>query len=207
MRKLLSAFLLALLLLLSITCSQAEQDNFLVSDWTLHYAYGSMMIAEQNVFIYEDKTFEVMDEGESKKGVWTFDGNILSLTADGETLSLKWNAGNHQFSGEFNGMTITMDVPIEPEKGSTAPDETVRNPQLTGGWTIAENPVITDEIRSLLWRGLDSYQTGTITVSYTPVTYLGGQVVAGTNHAILCMSQEINHPAVLAVVYLYVDPA
>lgn len=207
MRKRLSVLLLAFLLLLCITCAQAEQDNFLVSDWMLRYAYGNMTIAEQSVFIYEDKTFEVMDEGESKKGSWAFDGSTLSLTADGETLSLRWNAEIHQFSGEFNGMTITMYVPIEPEKGSAAPDEPARNPQLTGGWTVAESPVITDEIRSLLWRALDSYQTGTITVSYTPVTYLGGQVVAGTNHAILCRSQEINHPAVWAVVYLYVDPA
>lgn len=204
MRKLLS-LVLALILAACLSCSQAEQDNFLISDWTLFYAFGDTAIAEQNIFIYEDNTFEVMDEDESKKGSWTFDGETLVLTADGEDISLKWDEETHQFTGEYNGMTVTMYVPIEPEEDSTTSDETAGIPGLAGGWTVAEDTAVTEEISTMLWQGLDSYQTGIITVSYTPVAYLGSQVVAGTNHAVLCRSQEINHPAVWAIVYLYAD--
>ena len=114
MRKLLS-LMLALVLFLGLTCAQAEESNFLISDWKLFYAFGDSAIAEQTVFIYEDNTFEIMDEDESKKGTWTFDGETLALTADGETLTLKWNEEVHQFSGDYNGMTLTMYMSIEPE--------------------------------------------------------------------------------------------
>lgn len=84
--------------------------------------------------------------------------------------------------------------------GAAAADE-----KTAGGWTAAGDSAITDEINQLFWQAMDSYQTGMITVSYTPVAYLGSQVVAGTNHAILCRSQEINHSPVWVIVYLYQD--
>ena len=52
---------------------------------------------------------------------------------------------------------------------------------------------------------LDDYQTGTITIAYTPVTYLGSQVVAGTNHAILCRASEINKGSKWVIIYIYED--
>ena len=68
MRKLMALILvLALTLGLGCACTEQEQDNFLVSDWKLVYAYGDSVIAEQTVFIYGDNTFEVMDEDHSKK--------------------------------------------------------------------------------------------------------------------------------------------
>ena len=202
--------LLVLALSLCLVGAQAgeTQDNFLVSDWKLLYAFSDSAIAEQTVFIYEDNTFEVMDEDESKKGTWTFDGKLLELTADAETLSLIWNEAEHRFSGEYNGMNVTMYMSIEPENEETSAEETAEAPMtatVVGGWTIAEDPAITDEINNIFSRALDNYQTGTITVAYTPYAYLGSQVVAGTNHAVLCRASEINKGTSWAIVYIYED--
>lgn len=208
MRKLLS-FILILTLSLGLVYAHAEQDSFLISDWKLFYALGDNAIMEQTIFIYEDNTFEVMVENESKKGTWTFDGETLVLTADGEEISLKWNEEVHQFSGDNNGMTLTMYMPIEPEEGSE-PDsgtpEILETGALAGGWSVAEDlTTITDEINNMFWQAMDSYQTGTITIAYTPVAVLGTQVVAGTNYAVLCRASEINKGTTWVIVYLYQD--
>ena len=196
MRKLLS-LILALSLVLGLACARAEQDNFLVSDWSLLYTFGDSAIAEQTVFIYEDNTFEVMDEDESQKGTWTFDGETLVLTVGDEAITLKWDEPSHQFAGEYSGMTVTMQMPIEPE----APDAGM----ISGGWSVAEDQAITDDMNNLFYQALDSYQTGTITVAYTPVAVLGTQVVAGTNYAVLCKASEINKGTAWVIIYLYQD--
>ena len=208
MRKLLS-FILILTLSLGLVYAHAEQDSFLISDWNLLYAQGDNAIMEQTLFIYEDNTFEVMVENESKKGTWTFDGETLVLTADGVDISLKWNEEVHQFSGDYNGMTLTMYMPIEPEEGSEPDSGTPEIPEtgvLAGGWSVAEDlTTITDEINNMFWQAMDSYQTGTITIAYTPVVVLGTQVVAGTNYAVLCRASEINKGTTWVIVYLYQD--
>lgn len=205
--RILLSLILILTLALGLACAHAEQDNFLISDWKLFFAFGDNAIAEQTIFIYEDNTFEVMDGNESKKGTWTFDGETLTLSADGEEITLKWNEEAHQFSGEYNGMTMTMHMAIEPEAENRAADETAEAPagMLAGGWTVAEDPAITDDINSLFCQALDSYQTGTITVSYTPVALLGTQVVAGTNYAVLSKASEINKGTSWVIIYLYQD--
>ena len=76
---------------------------------------------------------------------------------------------------------------------------------LSGGWTTAEDPAITDDLNNMFWQAMDSYQTGTITVAYTPVALLGTQVVAGTNYAVLCKASEINKGTTWVIVYLYQD--
>ncbi len=58
---------------------------------------------------------------------------------------------------------------------------------MTGGWQSAENAEITEEIRTLFDKGMEKL----IGVSYVPAAYLGSQVVAGTNHAILCQGTVI----------------
>ena len=83
-------------------------------------------------------------------------------------------------------------------------DETMGTGMLAG-WTVSEDPSITSDIEQLLWTALDSYQTGTITVAYTPVAYLGSQLVAGTNHAVLCRASEINKGSSWVIIYLYED--
>lgn len=206
MRKLISVMLL-LALSLGLAAALAEQDNFLISDWTLLYTYEDNAIAEQTIFIYEDGTFDVMDEGQSMKGNWTFDGETLTLTGGDETLPLKWDEAAHRFTGEYNGMTLTMVMAIEPEDDGQPAEETLGVPTgtLAGGWSVAEDPAISDEINQIFWQAMDSYQTGTITIAYTPVAVLGTQVVAGTNYAVLCKASEINKGRSWVIVYLYRD--
>ena len=207
MRKLLSLILI-LTLSLGLVCVHAEQDSFLISDWKLSYTYGGTVIAEQTIFIYEENTFEVMDDKESEQGTWTFDGETLVLSAGGEELSLKWNEKAHQFSGEYNGMALTMEMSVEPDEGAEPDSGTSGVPEtgmLAGGWTVAEDQAITDDINNMFWQAMDSYQTGTITIAYTPVAVLGTQVVAGTNYAVLCRASEINKGRTWVIVYLYLD--
>ena len=58
---------------------------------------------------------------------------------------------------------------------------------MTGGWQSAENAEITEEIRTLFDKGMEKL----IGMNYVPVAYLGSQVVAGTNHAILCQGTVV----------------
>ena len=79
------------------------------------------------------------------------------------------------------------------------------SPMLAGGWAAAEDPTVTEEINNAFQIALDSYETGTVTVAYTPVALLGTQVVAGMNYAILCRAQEINQRPVWVIAYVYQD--
>lgn len=86
----------------------------------------------------------------------------------------------------------------EPE-----PEETPENEPITGGWSAAASVELTDEVRALLDKALEDY-TG---LNVVPVAYLGSQVVAGTNHALLCRIAPVTPDAVetWAIVYLYED--
>ena len=74
---------------------------------------------------------------------------------------------------------------------------------LMGGWTTASDTAITEEIRALFEKGME----GLVGVNYEPIAYLGSQVVAGINHAILCQATVVYPGAEskLVVVYLYED--
>ncbi len=74
---------------------------------------------------------------------------------------------------------------------------------LSGGWSAAADPTVTDEVRELLEKGLE----GLVGVDYVPVAYLGSQVVAGTNHAILCQGTAVAPGAEphFVIIYLYQD--
>lgn len=80
--------------------------------------------------------------------------------------------------------------------------ETVEGP-LSGGWTPAADPTVTEERKALFEKGI----SGLLGVNYTPVAYLGSQVVAGTNHAFLCQMAAVYPGAQPAyvIVYLYED--
>ena len=85
---------------------------------------------------------------------------------------------------------------------STLFDEPQMAP-LAGGWTPAAEPTVTEDLKALFDRGLE----GLLGVNYTPVVYLGSQVVAGTNHAFLCQATVV-YPGALpkyVIVYLYED--
>ena len=76
---------------------------------------------------------------------------------------------------------------------------------LSGGWTPSADPAVTEELRALFEKGMETL-TG---AGYNPVAYLGSQVVAGRNHAFLCQRVTAypgmeTEPA-YAIVYLYED--
>ena len=72
---------------------------------------------------------------------------------------------------------------------------------MTGGWTPAESPAITEEVQALFDKGME----GLTGVSYVPVAYLGSQVVAGRNHCILAQATVVYPGAQprYVLVYLY----
>ena len=74
---------------------------------------------------------------------------------------------------------------------------------LSGGWTPSADPAVTEELQAVLDKGLE----GLVGVRYTPVAYLGSQVVAGTNHAFLCQATVVYPGAepYYTIVYLYED--
>ena len=74
---------------------------------------------------------------------------------------------------------------------------------LSGGWTPSADPAVTEELQALFDKGLE----GLVGVGYTPVAYLGSQVVAGTNHAFLCQATVVYPGAqpYYTIVYLYED--
>ena len=78
--------------------------------------------------------------------------------------------------------------------------ETQENTTMAGGWSRAESPVVSDEMKEKLGKALD----GMDGASYIPVAYLGSQIVAGTNYALLCRVAPVVPDAVetYAIVYL-----
>ena len=75
--------------------------------------------------------------------------------------------------------------------------------EMVGGWQAAEDSAVTEELQAVFDKGLE----GLVGVGYTPVAYLGSQVVAGTNHAFLCRAVTVVPDAVprWTIVYLYED--
>lgn len=74
---------------------------------------------------------------------------------------------------------------------------------MTGGYNVSDDITITEDVRAIFDKALDG-MTG---VSYEPVAYLGYQVVAGTNHAILCKA-TITYPDAVphyTIMYIYED--
>ena len=140
--------------------------------------------------------------GQSEKGTWSYDGETLSMLSDGEELKLKRDEDSGFLTGEYSGMTVNLRAADAQQDGG---DEAAEGGPLMGGWAVSDDYEVTSEIEQLLWTALDSYQTGTITISYTPVAYLGSQVVAGTNHAVLCRADEINKGSSWVIIFLYED--
>ena len=75
--------------------------------------------------------------------------------------------------------------------------------QLSGGWTPSADPAVTEELQAVFDKGIE----GLVGVGYTPVAYLGAQIVAGTNHAFLCRATVVYPGAqpYYTIVYLYED--
>ena len=71
---------------------------------------------------------------------------------------------------------------------------------LSGGWETAEDTAITEERSELFFNALGNL----VGVDYTPVAYLGSQVVAGTNHCFLCLKRIVVPDAIPSYVLVYV---
>lgn len=87
---------------------------------------------------------------------------------------------------------------------NTKPEEEVSPTDvITGGWTTPDSPVVSNEVKDVLAKATEKLTGAT----YTPVAYLGSQVVAGTNHRILCTMKPATKKAkkTYAIVTVYED--
>ena len=99
-----------------------------------------------------------------------------------------------------------IQIQVTPASGGeteTQADEAGSTDEILGGWTRAESPVITDEIRELVEKAAQEM----LGADYTPVAYLANQIVNGTNHAVLCRVAPVVPDAqeTYVVVYIYED--
>ena len=72
-----------------------------------------------------------------------------------------------------------------------------------GGWQKPDSPVVPDDVREALAKAAEAK----LGAEYTPVAYIGRQVVNGTNHAVLCRTKAVGPDGkdTYTVVDLYVD--
>ena len=112
----------ALVMMLSVVCAHAQgkavQD--LTGDWRMRVSGEDGMEKVLFLYIYEDGSYEIMEpeqtDTESTRGTWTFDGEVLRLSSEGENgISLEWKADAHELTGECEGGRVTLTLPIEPE--------------------------------------------------------------------------------------------
>lgn len=92
----------------------------------------------------------------------------------------------------------------QSDPGTATPDESADTPA-AGGWSIpqSEPSVLPDEVQIAFEQATAEY-TG---MNFVPVAYIGNQVVAGTNYAILCEGTSVtaNPEPGLKVVIIYRD--
>lgn len=77
---------------------------------------------------------------------------------------------------------------------------------LAGGWTLpvdAEPAALPEEVQ----KAFDNATAGMMGVGYQPLAYLGSQVVAGCNYAVLCNATSVTAEpqSALAVLVIYAD--
>ena len=83
------------------------------------------------------------------------------------------------------------------ETAETTTEESVTE-EVVGGYTLAESPEITDEVKTLVEKATGDL----IGASYTPVAYIGSQIVSGTNHLVLCKKELVTATPVTSYVIL-----
>ena len=109
---------------------------------------------------------------------------ILSLTACSQ------NKTDHNAPAQESG---TEEAAAEADSGEAA----------VGGWTEESSPEVTDDVRALVERATEKL----LGADYTPIAYLGSQVVAGKNHRILCKVKAVTPEAEAkyAIITVYED--
>ncbi|MBR0081228.1 MAG: hypothetical protein IJP98_00655 [Clostridia bacterium] len=93
--------------------------------------------------------------------------------------------------------TQTAEQPDDAEEANDTPTA------LVGGWTVSDSAEVTEAQKALLDKAL----TGLVGATYEPIAYLGSQLVAGTNHCLLCkVTPVVPEPeSHYALVFLYED--
>ena len=88
-------------------------------------------------------------------------------------------------------------------KGKETADDIENTVEIDGGWTRTGSPVITDDLKKAFEKAVSELDG----VDYTPVAYLASQVVAGTNHCVLCKAAPVVPDAetTYSIVYIYED--
>ena len=81
----------------------------------------------------------------------------------------------------------------------TACKKADKNPPVSGGWSDVASPVITDELRAVVEKAGKAANA-----DYEPVAYLEHQIVAGSNHLVLC-KHITDKGAQLVIVTIYED--
>ena len=84
----------------------------------------------------------------------------------------------------------------KPNNDNTTAAGTESGGEIAGGWARADSPVITDDFRKVFDKAVAEFD-----VDYTPVAYLASQIVAGTNHCVLCKAMSKTY----VIVYIYED--
>ena len=102
-------------------------------------------------------------------------------------------------------MSAEISTEISTEMSTENTDEKLdivlpEEPELMGGWTASESVEITDEVREMVINATD----GLLGVEYEPVAYLGSQVVAGSNHCVLCRASVVSPDSKPYYVYMYI---
>lgn len=88
----------------------------------------------------------------------------------------------------------------------TTPDTTVemvKGDKKAGGWSYAEDPTVDEHVKAVVDKATEKL----LGAECEPVAYIGSQVVAGINHAVLCKITMVSPDAEVtyAVVYIYED--
>ncbi len=96
----------------------------------------------------------------------------------------------------------------EPKPEESAATDEVPDPEpigetLSGGWTTADDPALTDETKAIFEKALEEL----VGVDYEPLALLGTQVVAGTNYCFLARAKVVypDAPTTYTLVYIYRD--
>ena len=129
------------------------------------------------------------------------DGTQAIVSFEAEWLSMG-ASGNYEIENAEEFWTLTASLvqkQTEKEQVILAWGEMV-----DGGWEAASDPAVTDKVRALFDKAVE----GLVGVNYVPAAYLGSQVVAGYNHAILCQATTVYPGAEprWIIMYLYENP-
>ena len=129
------------------------------------------------------------------------DGTNAHVSFEAHWLSLPnpWPQANYELENDTAFWNLTASL---VSKYEGVADEPIDEP-IDGGWGAAADPTITDEIRALVERAC----SGLLGVNYVPVAYLGSQIVAGYNHAVLCQAATVYPGAEprWVIMYLFED--